>query len=486
MRHATILAMLGLVSLTGAACGPQGSAPTPASPASATRPALPAEDPANRAARAKLQENRPKLEFANVRLDSVIDFFRLRDVTGLNLVVNWQALQAAGIDKRTTVTLTLSDVSNERALKEILSAAGGVVPLGYILDKGIVRISTMADLNTITTTRVYDVADLVAADTGQRIQEKTQTLRAVIRRVIDNASWMEDGGVVGRLCESDGLFVVLHTDQNHAQLAELLSKVRRKLDERTARAKVKTGPGAPPLRPAAAEPESEANRHVRAKLKEIQSKIDFEDASLDNSLAYFRDTTGLNLVVNWSALGAAGIDKGAKVRLTLSNVSREQVLKEILTVSCGVVPVGYILRDGVVRISTREDLCDTTIIRVYDVADLVAADPGQSRQERAEELSAARRGIVDIESWLATGDAGQTRHEKVQELSDIIRGVIHTESWVENGGMVGNLAEFEGLFLVSQTPQNHAQLAELLTTIRRKLDERTTRPADPAAAVDAP
>ncbi len=233
MRHTTVLAMLALVPLTGAACGPRGPASAPTSRPSITRPAAVAEDhPASRAARATLREIRPKVEFAKVRLDSVLGFFR--DVTGLNLVVNWDALQASGIDRSTTLTLTLSNVSNERALTEALAAVGGVVPLAYILDEGVIRVSTREDLSTIITIRVYDVADLVATDIDLSSQEKAEALGDVIRAAISRHSWAETGGITGSLAEFDGLFVVSQTPETHTRLAELLTTIRRKLDERTA------------------------------------------------------------------------------------------------------------------------------------------------------------------------------------------------------------------------------------------------------------
>ncbi len=673
MRHAAVLAMLGLVSLTGAACGPRGPAPTPAS-RSATRPApqgpirpgAAAEDhPFSRIAREMLQKKRGDFEFRDDRFDSAIDYFR--DVSGQNVVVNWPALQAAGIDKDATVSLKLSNVTHGRALKEILFAAGGVVPLGYILDEGYVRISTREDLSTLTTHRVYDVADLVAADTAQRRREKAEELCDVIRAAINRDSWVEYAGSLGSICELDGLLLVLQNDQNHARLAKLLSTIRRKLDERTAREKVKTAPGAPSVRPTATPPGSDANRAAMAKLQENRPKLFFTDVRFYDALDFFRDVTDLNLVVNWQALGDAGIDKGTAVSVTLHNVSNERALIETLSAAGGVVPLGYILDEGVIRVSTKLYLSTRTTVGVYDVEDLMAADTVQGRREKAETLADIFRGIFNHDSWvekggpqrwvrrpldglllvlesdenhaqvaellttirrtlderaarakiktapgaspirpaaaadeseanraaiaklqenrpklefhdvrldstlgffgdatglnvvvnwgalqaagidkrtaltlaqsnvsnehalkeilsvaggkvplgyrleegvvristreelstwttvrvydvadMVAGDTGQRREEKVYKLFDIIRSAIDCTSWVEAGGLVGQLHEFDGLFVVSQTQENHARLAKLLTTIRRKLDERAARPANPAPAVGTP
>jgi len=434
--------MLGLVSLAAAA----GDRPPAAAPSSsAARPvrfAATAEDPATLAARAKLRENRPKLEFSDVRLDSVIDFFR--DVTGLNVVANWNALQAAGIHKGTPITIFLRNVSNSRGLTETLSAAGGVVPLGYMLEKGVVRISTKADLATRVTHRVYNVADLVTAETARGRRQKADTLCRIVRAVVDHASWGMAGRHAARLGDTDALLVVSQNDANHTRVAGLLSAIRRRLTERAARAKTAAGGAAPP-RPSTAEPESEANRAARAKLREIRPKLNFSRVRLDTVIDFYRDVTGLNVVLNWHALVAAGIDRSTAVSFTLSNVSNERALKEILSAAGGVAPLGYIVTDGIVRISTAEDLGGITTIRVYDVADLVAEDTDQERRQKTLGLCA------------------------------LVRRTVAFDSWFEAGGAPGRLCEFDGLLVVSHNNRNHARLAALLSIIRRKLDERAAR-----------
>jgi len=117
------------------------------------------ESDANRVARRKLQENRPRLEFVEIPLDSAVDF--MRDVTGLNIVVNWNALKAAGVEKNKPVDADLTNVTNEKALKALLAAAGGTVPLAYGIDEGVIVISTRDTFAARTPTRVYDVRDLV-------------------------------------------------------------------------------------------------------------------------------------------------------------------------------------------------------------------------------------------------------------------------------------------------------------------------------------
>ena len=87
----------------------------------------------------------PELRLDNSALGDVIDF--LRDVSGANIFVNWRALENVGIDRTTPVSVRLRDVKFSKALQMILDdVGGGNVKLDYIVDDGVITISTDEDL----------------------------------------------------------------------------------------------------------------------------------------------------------------------------------------------------------------------------------------------------------------------------------------------------------------------------------------------------
>ncbi|MBL7133715.1 MAG: hypothetical protein ISS78_06425 [Phycisphaerae bacterium] len=113
----------------------------------------------DRRVRMRLKETIRELNFDDIELKDVIQF--LRDVSGVNIYVKWSALAAAGITKATTVNVHLQEVTLEKALRVILEDVGAAAPLGYVVDSGVISISTKDDLATKTTTRVYDIRDLI-------------------------------------------------------------------------------------------------------------------------------------------------------------------------------------------------------------------------------------------------------------------------------------------------------------------------------------
>src|SRR5205823_2546537 len=127
----------------------------------------------------------------------------LRQQAGLNLFVNWRAMEAAGIDSNAPITLSLSRVTVEQALDHILNdAGGGTVRLDHTIMKGAVVVSTEEDLSKDVTTVFYDINDLLVGGDGKPIagelaEKKIDELRKVIQDTIAPDTWRDAGGTVG-------------------------------------------------------------------------------------------------------------------------------------------------------------------------------------------------------------------------------------------------------------------------------------------------
>jgi hypothetical protein len=106
----------------------------------------------DQAVEAELERLMPEFKTSDYGLSNMIAF--LGDLTGTNIVVNWPALEAVGVTKETPITARLKDVTISKALELILdNAAGGPGKLGYVIDGGVIRISTADDLKKNPTKR---------------------------------------------------------------------------------------------------------------------------------------------------------------------------------------------------------------------------------------------------------------------------------------------------------------------------------------------
>lgn len=104
-----------------------------------------------------------KIHFEETGLADVLTF--LRDVSGANFHVNWQALKAVEIDKETPVTIRAENISVARALDLVTDQLGAHLGkldrVYWVVDEGVVMVSTGTTLNRKLRTRVYDVGDLL-------------------------------------------------------------------------------------------------------------------------------------------------------------------------------------------------------------------------------------------------------------------------------------------------------------------------------------
>ncbi|MCL2700253.1 MAG: hypothetical protein FWE88_01015 [Phycisphaerae bacterium] len=103
------------------------------------------------------------VEFSQTPLREVVNF--LRDKARLNIAVNWTALEEVGITKDSPVSLKARNLTLGRVLDLLLADVSGsrdkYERLYYVIDDGVVLISTGNALNTKTSTTVTDVSDLL-------------------------------------------------------------------------------------------------------------------------------------------------------------------------------------------------------------------------------------------------------------------------------------------------------------------------------------
>ena len=137
-----------------------------------------AASPADRAARTKLRQVHRKIEFSGVPFEQVVEF--IRDASSASIHVRWAALEAVGVNKDTPVNVKLADVTMQKALRTVLDDVGGINPLGYVVDDGVIVVTTAEDLDRRMVTRVYDVRDLTAPP-------RSAPDEAMLRKIVQEA-----------------------------------------------------------------------------------------------------------------------------------------------------------------------------------------------------------------------------------------------------------------------------------------------------------
>ncbi|HEY2589474.1 MAG TPA: hypothetical protein VGI81_27255 [Tepidisphaeraceae bacterium] len=107
----------------------------------------------------QLSSRLPELNFQGVTFGDALDF--IRDVSGANITVNWKALEGAGITKDAQVNMHLTSISLRKALQMLLTEASGGDTITYVVDQGVIEITTRDLADHMMITRVYPVEDLL-------------------------------------------------------------------------------------------------------------------------------------------------------------------------------------------------------------------------------------------------------------------------------------------------------------------------------------
>ena len=104
-----------------------------------------------------LKKRIPEVNFEGVPLGDVLDF--LRDVSGLNIHVNWREMEAAGIPRTEPVTLRAKNLPAWQALKMVLADVSK--GLQFEVEGGLVTITAYEAAQQELVTKAYEVRDLL-------------------------------------------------------------------------------------------------------------------------------------------------------------------------------------------------------------------------------------------------------------------------------------------------------------------------------------
>lgn len=109
---------------------------------------------------ALLNQRLPEVRFVETPLDQVIEW--LAEFTQMNVVVRWETIVDAGVERDAPVSLQVRNLRLSQVLWLIMNeAAGSDLVLAYRASGNLLILSTEEDLGREMITKVYDVSDLL-------------------------------------------------------------------------------------------------------------------------------------------------------------------------------------------------------------------------------------------------------------------------------------------------------------------------------------
>ncbi len=301
------------------------------------------------------------VRFQDTSLTDVVKW--IRDEQKVGVMLDTKSLAAANI----LLSEPVSDRLDNSPLYLLLDRLCAM-ELGWYMEDGMLHVTTSEVAAEHMTTVPYNLGDLI--DAGYDAVRLTET----ITTVIDPTTWDGNGGPGGVVALGDVLFV-RNSEAIHRQVAGLLAALR-KHGRRTLIA--------------------DAPQHdmLRKKLDQPVT-VSFHDMPFADAIAEIARKAQVDIRLDHAHLREAGVRERIPASLDLA----DQKLRIVLGALLREHSLTWILRDGVLWITSQEAADHTMRSAVYDVRDL-CRDEGESN---------ALEGAIESQSqgpWDVDGGIG--------------------------------------------------------------------------------
>lgn len=224
-------------------------------------------------------------------------------------------------------------------------------------------------------------------------------------------------------------------------------------------------------------------------------RIDFERVIDD-----LRERFNLNIHVSWAQLEKIGVRRDERIEVKLKQIPLATLLDIVLReVGDAEFSLNFIVSNGILRITSSELTREPTLLRMYDVTDLIESGYAIRRFANTPVLGLELTGREFIGGELRReggggfgggggggggrggggaifGDPGdeadrRTVMERLQEIVDLIVDSVDPELWVQTGGDTASIRAFGTTLLIRHTLRGHQKVADLLDMLRSSQPE---------------
>ena len=186
---------------------------------------------------------------------------------------------------------------------------------------------------------------------------------------------------------------------------------------------------------------------VEEKLARKIGPVEYEDVTLREVLEHLSNSADVDIVVAQPYLKAMGISLDQPVSLSVSRT--ELSIRTLLDMILDPLELTYRVREGVIYVSIGPMAAPDFVVRIYNVRDLVRSDPARLESNR------------------------------MQELMDVVRTATAGGAWTSGG----SVTSFDGMLVVRQTEEIHAEIDTLLRMLRDAIEEHRASAPPPDDAL---
>ena len=211
--------------------------------------------------------------------------------------------------------------------------------------------------------------------------------------------------------------------------------------------------------------DGQQERNPRTALQLLDERIpevQFDGAALESVMDWVAEITQANIVVRWQVLEAEGIERDKPVTVKCRNLRLSQVLWLVMSEVGGTdVQLAYRAYGSLLVLSTEQDLGRETVVKVYDVADLLSQPPKFDNAPAVDPSQVLSQQGTSVFQASPRGERDQTdeRSPSIDSLVQLITQAIEPETWAVNGnGGSGYIHAFGNVLVVSNSLRVHQRI----------------------------
>lgn len=221
-----------------------------------------------------------------------------------------------------------------------------------------------------------------------------------------------------------------------------------------------------------------AHARLVARLNQRMETVTLNERPAREAFDWWSRRVGVPVVIDWEAMELEGVDVDQPISLELEQVRAWQVLGLIANQTSPRVRLIREVTPAYVEVMPRRVANRRTVVRVYDVADLVMAVPqftnppqlGLSASGGGERGRGGGQGGFGNNGggggngggfWGNQGDEADealTREERGEALAQLVRDVIEPDVWAETAGGDSYVRYFDGRLIVRAPHYVHRQI----------------------------
>jgi hypothetical protein len=197
---------------------------------------------------------------------------------------------------------------------------------------------------------------------------------------------------------------------------------------------------------------------VVTRLNTMRVSVDFTNSSLEEAIAFLRDFTGLNILVDAEVYKTQSEDQ-----LKISLKVKDLLLKSVLKLMLSSRELTAMYKEGVVLIVPKGKIDKAVTLQLYDVRDLLHKlqdFPGP----KVELVSPQKGGTGPLVGGVFTLDEP---HSVITEdfITEMVKQNTGDKTWDENPNATMSLTN--GILVVSQSKRVHEEIKRFINLLRQ-------------------